>query len=91
VTTHRRVMMASLGGALLGGLVGYLYLTEAGRRLRSEVEPRLDAAAREIARLRRTIGKARAVYSEGWRSLSQVAGDSARHGEWGALRQSSPH
>jgi hypothetical protein len=87
VTNQGRVMMASLGGALVGGVVGYLYLTDAGRRLRNQLEPRLDDAVREIARLRQTIGKAQAVANEGWRSLSQVAGNG---GEWGGPRQTSP-
>ncbi len=82
--------MASLGGALVGALGGYFYLTDAGRRLRSQVEPRLDDAVREIARLRQTIGKAQAVASEGWRSLNQVTGGGSQH-EWGGPRQSSPY
>jgi hypothetical protein len=85
-------MLASLGGALLGGVVGYLYLTDGGRRLRDQIEPRLDDTMREVARLRQTIGKAQAVASEGWRSLSQVAGGSVpQPGEWRGPRQASPH
>jgi hypothetical protein len=91
VTNQGRVMVASLVGAFVGGLTGYLYLTDPGRRLRSQLEPRLDNAAREIARLRQTVVKAQAVYAEGWRSLSQVAGNSWQHAEWGSPRQTSPH
>lgn len=82
--------MAMVGGAVVGGAVGYLYLTEAGRRVRSQLEPRLDEAMREMGRLRQTIGKAQSVAAEGWRSLNQLAGGEA-HREWGTPRQSSPY
>lgn len=84
-----RVVMAMVGGAVAGGLVGYLYMTDAGRRIRNQIEPRLDDAMREIGRLRQTIGKAQSVAAEGWRSLNQVATAGAR--EWGTPRQSSPY
>jgi hypothetical protein len=91
VTNQGRVMLASLAGAVTGALAGYLYLTDAGRRLRTQFEPRLDDAMREVSRLRRTIGKAQTVATEGWRSLHDVAGGSAQQGEFGAPRQSSPY
>jgi gas vesicle protein len=89
VTNRAHVFLASLAGAAVGALVGYLYLTDSGRRLRSQIEPRLDDAVREMARLRQTIGKAQAAAAEGWRSLNELAGNSQR-GEWGTPRQSSP-
>jgi len=91
VSNQGRVMMASLAGALVGRVVGYLYLTDGGRRVRGQIEPRLDDALREIARLRQTLGKAQAVASEGWRSLSHIAGGSLQQGEWRGPRQTSPY
>jgi hypothetical protein len=88
VSDQGRVMAAMLGGAVVGGVVGYLYLTAGGQRLRGQIEPRLDDALREIGRLRQTIGKAQSVAAEGWRSLNQVA---APRSEWGGARQSSPY
>jgi hypothetical protein len=82
--------MSIMGGAVVGGLAGYLYFTESGRRMRSEFEPRLDDAMREIGRLRQTIGKAQSVAAEGWRSLNQLAGGEGQR-EWGTTRQTSPH
>jgi hypothetical protein len=90
VSNQGRVMMAGLSGAFVGAMVGYLYLTDGGRRLRGQIEPRLDDALREIARLRQTIGKAQSVAAEGWRSLNQVAGGGSQHGDWGRPRQTSP-
>ncbi len=70
-----RVFVASLAGAAIGGLVGYLYFTEGGQRLRDQLEPRLDEFANEIRRLRATVNKAQAVASEGWRSLNELIGE----------------
>jgi len=91
VSSQGRVMMAGLGGALVGGVIGYLYLTDSGRRLRSQIEPRLDDTLREIGRLRQTIVKAQTVASEGWRSLHHIAGGSAPQADWSGPRQTSPH
>jgi hypothetical protein len=90
VNDQGRVMMAMLGGAVVGGVVGYLYFTEAGGRVRSQLEPRLDDVMREIGRLRKTVAKAQSVAAEGWRSLNEVAGGEV-HREWATPRQSSPH
>ncbi len=84
-----RVMLAMVGGAVVGGIAGYLYLTDGGRRFRGQLEPRLDDALREIRRLRQTVTKAQAVAAEGWRSLTAIAGQ--EHGEWGGAKQSSPY
>jgi hypothetical protein len=90
VRDGERVLTAGLAGACIGALLGYLYLTAGGRRLRDQIEPRLDEALREVARLRQAITKAQAVAAEGWRSLNQVAGVNPR-AEWGTPRQSAPH
>ena len=86
-----RVLAASVAGAALGGLVGYLYFTANGRRMREQIEPRLDEIASELGRLRTTVQKAQAVASEGWRSLSELVGEPRRPREWQApSRQPSP-
>ncbi len=88
-----RVVAASLAGAAIGALVGYMYFTVGGRRLREELEPRLDEVSQEIRRLRSTVSKAQAVASEGWRSLNELLGERERPqgGQLtGQARQSSP-
>jgi gas vesicle protein len=87
-----RVLVASLAGAAIGGLVGYLYLTANGRRLRDELEPRLDEFSQEIRKLRSTVNKAQAVASEGWRSLHELIGERPQGKQQlaGSSRQSSP-
>jgi hypothetical protein len=70
-------------GAVIGGTWGWLYMTENGRRVRDQIEPRLDDFISEIGRMRGTVEKARTAASEGWRSLSDVAGG-AQGGRWSA-------
>lgn len=78
-----RVLMATFLGAVAGGVWGWLYMTEGGRRVRDQIDPRLDDFMNELARMRGTVEKARAAANEGWRSLSDVAGQTPQ-GRWSA-------
>lgn len=69
-----RVLMATLLGAVAGGVWGWLYMTEAGRRVRDQIEPKLDDFMNEMTRVRGTVEKARTAANEGWRSLNDMAG-----------------
>lgn len=69
-----RVVFAALIGAAAGAAWGYLYLTEGGRRVRSQLEPKLDDFIGEVRRMRGTIEKARAAADEGWQSLNDITG-----------------
>ena len=75
--------MASALGAVIGGLWGWLYLTEAGRRMRDQIEPKLDDFINEIGRVRGTVDKARTAANEGWRSINEMAGSTQGGGRWG--------
>jgi len=72
VDDRGKVLGATLLGAAIGGLVGYLYLTESGRTLRQELEPKLDNALAEIRRFRGAILKVKEAAREGQRSLDEV-------------------
>ena len=50
---------------LVGSIVGGLYLTERGRRVRDQIEPTLDNFVSEIERVRGTVDKAREAAQEG--------------------------
>jgi hypothetical protein len=76
-----RVLFAAFIGAAAGATWGYLYLTAAGQRLRSQIEPKLDDFIGEVRRMRGTIEKARAAADEGWRSLNDITG-SRGGGSW---------
>ena len=68
-----RVLTATFIGAVAGGLWGWLYLTENGRRVRDQLEPKLDDFIGEISRVRGTVQKARTAADEGWKSLTDMA------------------
>jgi hypothetical protein len=81
VDERSRVLVATFMGAVIGGVWGWLYLTENGRRIRDQIEPRLDDFLSEVTRVRGTVQKARTAASEGWRSLSEMTGG-ASGGRW---------
>ena len=78
-----RVLMATCIGAIAGGVWGWLYMTEGGRRFRDQIEPRLDDLINEMGRVRGTVEKARSAANEGWRSLSDITGG-GQGGRWSA-------
>lgn len=79
-----RVLLATFIGAIVGGVWGWLYLTEQGRRIRQQIEPKLDDFITEVTRVRGTVDKARTAASEGWRSLGEMTGGTAGGGRWSA-------
>jgi hypothetical protein len=83
VDERSRVLMAACLGAVAGGVWGYLYLTESGRHLRDQLEPRLDDLIGEMTRVRGTVEKARTAANEGWRSLSDITSGQGG-GRWSA-------
>jgi hypothetical protein len=83
VDERSRVLMATCLGAVIGGAWGWLYLTDSGRRLRAQIEPRLDDLISEMTRVRGTVDKARTAANEGWRSLHDLT-RSDQGGRWSA-------
>jgi gas vesicle protein len=83
VDERSRVLMATLIGAVIGGVWGWLYMTESGRRLRDQIEPKLEDFVNELTRVRGTVDKARSAANEGWRSLNEITGG-ASGGRWTA-------
>jgi len=83
VDERSRVLTATVIGAAAGGVWGWLYLTEQGRRIRDQIEPKLDDFINELGRVRGTVEKARTAADEGWRSLSDMAAGT-QGGRWSA-------
>jgi hypothetical protein len=83
VEERSRVLLATILGAVAGGVWGWLYLTEQGRRMRSQIEPKLDDFIRELSNVRGTVDKARTAANEGWRSLNEITGGTGQ-GRWSA-------
>ena len=85
VDDRSRVLLATFIGAVAGGTWGWLYMTQNGRRVRDQIEPKLDDFTKELARVRGTVEKARTAANEGWRSLSDIAGAPQQGGgRWSA-------
>jgi hypothetical protein len=83
VDERSRVLVATCVGAVIGGVWGWLYLTDGGRNVREQIEPKLDDLINEMGRVRGTVEKARAAANEGWRSLSDItSGSGGRGGRW---------
>jgi hypothetical protein len=83
VEERSRVLLATVIGAVAGGVWGWLYLTAAGRRVRDSIEPKLDDFIGELARVRGTVNKARTAATESWRSLNEITGGSPQS-RWSA-------
>ncbi|NQW03803.1 MAG: YtxH domain-containing protein [Acidobacteria bacterium] len=60
VSDRTSILLGALAGAVVGGCMGYLFLTDEGRRLREDLEPRLADLATEVERARSLVKNARA-------------------------------
>lgn len=78
-----RVLLTTILGAVVGGVWGWLYMTENGRQVRSQIDPKLDDFIHELQRIRGTVNKARMAANEGWRSLNDITGGESQ-GKWSA-------
>jgi len=72
VDERTQVFWASVLGAAVGGVCGWLYLTERGREVKSELEPFFDNVVDEIHQAQHTVDKARLAVVEGKRAIDGV-------------------
>jgi hypothetical protein len=87
---NSRIVAATVVGAVIDGMAGYLFFTDHGRRLRRQLEPALEDFSRELMSFRATVQKAAGVASDSWRQLNDALGDSARTPRYPAAHQTSP-
>jgi len=73
-----RSVTATIVGAVVGGVAGYLFFTEHGRTLRRQIEPALDDIARELHSFRGTVQRAAGVANEGWKLLNEALGEAGQ-------------
>jgi gas vesicle protein len=59
-------------GAVVGGVAGYLFLTEEGRQVRERLEPGMDNVLREVRGLRSAAEKARQAVGEGLKTVEDL-------------------
>jgi gas vesicle protein len=91
VTDNSQVVAATVAGAIIGGVAGYLFFTDPGRSLRRRLEPVLDEFASELSSFRLTVQKAAGVANEGWRLLNEASGDGDRQSsQYGSSQRTSP-
>jgi len=64
VNDRAAIWLGALAGAVVGGALGYLYLTDRGREMREDVEPALNDLLRELGKAWETAEQARATISE---------------------------
>jgi hypothetical protein len=76
--TDRQIVTATLFGAVLGGLAGFLFFTDRGRAVRRQLEPALDDFVRELSSLRGTVQRAADVAGESWRLLNDMISEPAQ-------------
>jgi hypothetical protein len=72
---NSRAVAATVVGAVIGGVAGYLFFTDAGRAVRRQIEPALDDFSRELMSFRSTVQKAAGVANEGWKLLNDTLGE----------------
>ena len=75
MSENSRTVAATVAGAVIGGLAGYLFFTDRGRLLRRSIEPALEDIARELNSFRGTLQKAAGVANEGWKLLNEAVGE----------------
>jgi gas vesicle protein len=72
---NSRDIAATIVGAVIGGVAGYLFFTERGRRVRRQIEPALEDVSRELMSFRNMVEKAAGVANEGWALLNDTLGE----------------
>jgi len=87
---NSRAVAATVVGAVIGGVAGYLFFTEHGRSVRRQIEPALEDFSRELMSFRATIQKAAGVANEGWKLLNDALGEGGQQPPRYAGHQTSP-
>ena len=75
---NSRTVAATVVGAVIGGLAGYILFTERGRAVRHSIEPALEDLRRELVQFRSTMRKLADVANEGWEMLNDTLGSVGR-------------
>ena len=87
---NSREMAVTLLGAVIGGVAGYLFFTERGRRVRRRLEPALEDFSRELMSFQNTVQEAAEVANEGWKLLNDTLGEDGKPPARYPIDQTSP-
>ena len=85
MTDRSRTLAATVAGAVVGGVAGYMIFTPQGRELRRRIEPALEDLARELNSFRNALARAGGMANQGWRMVNEVLD------ETGSARYANPH
>ena len=72
------ILLGLVAGAALGGVAGWLWLTEDGRRLRARIEPQLQDLAGQAMKLRDSAARVQEAARESVRTVQEVASRAPR-------------
>ena len=70
-----KAVAATIVGAVIGGVAGYLFFTDRGRQLRRQIEPAIEDIVRELSSFRGTVQRAAGVANESWKLLNDALGE----------------
>ena len=87
---NSRAVAATIAGAVIGALAGYVLFTERGRAVRQQFEPALDNFVRELNSFRQTVEKAAGAASEGWKLLNETMDSGSQRSRYPSVHQTSP-
>jgi gas vesicle protein len=73
------VLIGLVAGAVAGGVAGWLWLTDDGRRVRARLEPRLQDLATQAVALSASAKRLQVAARAGAQSARDVAARSATH------------
>ena len=72
------VLLGLVTGAAIGGVAGWLWLTDDGRRLRARLEPQLQDLAGQALKLRDSAMRAQQAARDSARAVQEVASRAPR-------------
>jgi gas vesicle protein len=78
VRDRAAILLGLVAGAALGGVAGWLWLTDDGRRLRARIEPQLQDLAGHALKLRDSAARVQRVARESVRTVEEVASRAPR-------------
>jgi gas vesicle protein len=90
LTEKSQALAATVVGAIVGGMAGYMFFTDNGRTMRRQLEPALDDISREISSFKGTLNRALGVANEGWKVLNEALGEGGGSSRFPTPHQTSP-
>jgi hypothetical protein len=89
--TNTREMEATIAGAVIGGVAGYLFFTDRGRSMRRQIESALEDFSRELMRFQQTVQHVEDAANEGCQLLIDTLREGQKPPAWHRIGQTFPH